>query len=276
MDLVDVSVVVEEIQRTFSIGGCVLEVREQYHAVRWAPETVARLWDYYSLNASYGSQYFGKLFGRDIIKFLQRHVPLDGRTILDFGCGPGFVLEELLRTCNNVRVMGVDFSRESVLTAESRLRGLGGFGQVVSAETVPVSLPDQCCDIILMIEVIEHLDDETLQKTLQEASRLLRPGGYFLVTTPNHEDLDASKTACPECGCVFHRWQHVRTWNPDMLASTLEAYGMATQSIMDTLWINSSSSWLSQRRQELGRWLRKKRSRAMPHLAYLGTKIAEI
>jgi hypothetical protein len=30
------------------------------------------------------------------------------------------------------------------------------------------------------------------------------------------------KVGCPECGCVFHKWQHVRSWNKGSIVKFFE------------------------------------------------------
>lgn len=80
-------------------------------------------------------------------------------------------------------------------------------------------------DGILSVEVIEHLSDERLESTLGLIKRLLQPGGVIVFTTPNDEDLAASRLYCPECDHVFHRWQHVRSWNRRSLSKLLAKRG---------------------------------------------------
>lgn len=51
---------------------------------------------------------------------------------------------------------------------------------LASAEKIP--LPDQSVDVFLMCEVIEHLSEPEL--CLSEASRILKSGGYGIITIP--------------------------------------------------------------------------------------------
>jgi 2-polyprenyl-3-methyl-5-hydroxy-6-metoxy-1,4-benzoquinol methylase len=48
-------------------------------------------------------------------------------------------------------------------------------------------LADGSFDCVLLSEVIEHL--EAPKVSIREASRVLRPGGRLLVTTPNYQSL---------------------------------------------------------------------------------------
>jgi len=84
-------------------------------------------------------------------------------------------------------------------------------------------------DVVLLIEVVEHLRSDILDATLREIHRVMRPGGVLLITTPNNEDLSRSMKFCPDCGAIFHEWQHVRAWDVVGLAKELKAYGFAVK-----------------------------------------------
>jgi hypothetical protein len=48
-----------------------------------------------------------------------------------------------------------------------------------------------------------------------------------LITNPNEEDLDASMKICPECKCMFHRWEHMRSFSAPSLSSLVVEPGFA-------------------------------------------------
>jgi 2-polyprenyl-3-methyl-5-hydroxy-6-metoxy-1,4-benzoquinol methylase len=49
----------------------------------------------------------------------------------------------------------------------------------------PTELPDGCCDLVVSAEVIEHLENP--RATMREWHRLLKPGGWVVLSTPNNE-----------------------------------------------------------------------------------------
>lgn len=75
---------------------------------------------------------------------------------------------------------------------------------------------------------------------LNESFRLIAPGGFIAITTPNNEDLNESTLLCPDCGCVFHRWQHVRSWTPKSLLSAMENNAFNTLHCSPISWGRSS------------------------------------
>lgn len=106
---------------------------------------------------------------------IQRYVRLEGRRILDVGCGIGMYVEQFRRFSD--QVFGVDVDPEKIAEASETLPNL----QVAPAEHLPFA--DNSFDVILLNEVIEHVDDDRL--SIVEAYRCLSPGGHILIYAPN-------------------------------------------------------------------------------------------
>lgn len=238
---------------------------ETTRQISWTAEKVSRLWNYYASNSSYENQYFSNHSGKYILSYVRKRVNFKGKDILDFGCGPGYLLQYLSSLGIN-KMTGLDFSKESVDRLNDKFKGNKKFAGAVCVNSLPSSLDDASMDIVIAVEVVEHLSDSQLRKTLNEIHRLLKPGGHIIVTTPNNEDLEASKTICPECGCVFHRWQHIRSWNAVSLRELMEQYGFATDVASQILFDSPL--------KKVCYWVRRSITRNLvyPHLLYIGRK----
>lgn len=110
-------------------------------------------------------------------KFAARLIPKGG-AILDLGCGTGYGTVELF---GGTSIVGADVSAEAVAYARANYGREGVTFLEASCDALP--LTDHQFDLITCFEVIEHL--ENWRGLLAEAQRLLRPGGSFVVSTPN-------------------------------------------------------------------------------------------
>lgn len=197
--------------------------RSIYHEVKWTPAAVGRFWDYQGSNPASENDYFSQRFGVRIIRIGLRGARVLG-PVLDLGCGPGFLCAALLR--EGYAVLGLDRSRVALERVRERFAGEPRFLGAKPTELDRLPLEDGEAGAVFLVEVLEHLPRESWHPLVAEVARVLRPGGRFVITTPNAEDLDARKVACPECGGVFHRVQHVASVDPASLRALLERHGL--------------------------------------------------
>jgi SAM-dependent methyltransferase len=99
--------------------------------------------------------------------------------IVDIGCGDGAATSLAAQVNPGHRIVGLDWSADALRQARSR--GL----TLLRAEVESTSLPIASgrADVVIMSELIEHLVDP--DSALEEARRVLKPGGTLLLSTPN-------------------------------------------------------------------------------------------
>jgi 2-polyprenyl-3-methyl-5-hydroxy-6-metoxy-1,4-benzoquinol methylase len=240
----------------------------EVHPIRWDPETVARLWEYYAVNRPFSDHFFSKVHGPAILRCSK--LPLNtALRVLDMGCGPGYLWDHISALAPGWEYMGLDSSAHAIETLRRKGGGRKGF---LGAELLafPSPVPSGQFDVVLLIEVIEHLNDVQLIGLLESSMQALKPGGLLLITTPNDEDLNRSVKLCPECGAVFHEWQHVRSWDQERLRALLTSLGLV-ESRMKVLDLSSRGLL-----EAAYRWLqRARRLWRPPHLLALFRKPAE-
>lgn len=104
-----------------------------------------------------------------------------GKSVLDLGCGGGFMAEALKE--RGATVTGVDLSEAAIGAARqhAKLNGLQIDYCVGGGESLPFA--DGIFDIAICVDVLEHVED--LNRVLSEIRRVLRPNGLFLFDTIN-------------------------------------------------------------------------------------------
>lgn len=106
-----------------------------------------------------------------------------GISVFDLGCGHGLLLY-LLREAGFRNVRGVDSSPEQVATAH-RL-GIGGVSQEEAVDALRRTT-DASEDVVIAFDLIEHLTKPELLDLVDQVRRVLRPGGRWVIHTPNGE-----------------------------------------------------------------------------------------
>jgi len=105
---------------------------------------------------------------------------LDGLRVLDIGCGAGLLCEPLARL--GAQVVGVDPSESNI--AAARLHAERAHLSVdYRCTTVEAIDPHERFDIVLAMEVVEHVTD--VGAFLGHCAALLKPAGLMVVSTLN-------------------------------------------------------------------------------------------
>jgi SAM-dependent methyltransferase len=145
--------------------------------------------------------------------------------LLDIGCGSGAMLEAAQR--KNWQAEGVEVSDSAVVY----LRGKGF--KVFHGFLHEANYPDNYFDVVTAVELFEHLLAPS--EVIEEAARILRPGGILWATTPHSKGASARllgthwSIICPP--------EHVQLFSAKGLRMLLQQSGFSQINI-STLGVN--------------------------------------
>jgi SAM-dependent methyltransferase len=155
-----------------------------------------------------GRSFWFRARNRLIVQLVAEHSK-PGDRLLEVGCGTGYVLEALVRECGLVAT-GSELFPEGLHHARRRVP------QADFVELDARAMPyEECFDIAGAFDVIEHIDDDL--GVLQGLHRAVRPGGFVVLTVPQHPWLwsSADTDAC-----------HVRRYRRAELVERVTAAGL--------------------------------------------------
>lgn len=105
--------------------------------------------------------------------------PCDLTTVLDVGCGPGFLTEEIARNAN--RVVGIDISSENINYAKHHWASLRNV-EFIHTSVETYALQNNRPEFALAIANMTLVTVLDLDNVLKSLSRLIRSGGHFVFT----------------------------------------------------------------------------------------------
>jgi SAM-dependent methyltransferase len=118
-----------------------------------------------------------KLFGR-IIKTFDLSPTAN---VLDIGTSTGTNLR-MLRDLGYCNVRGLDLHEEAIRWCADKGLGLVDLGDICN-----IPAPESVYDLVMATDIIEHVDND--DAALCEIARVLKPGGFAIVTVPAFQSL---------------------------------------------------------------------------------------
>ena len=104
---------------------------------------------------------------------------------VDVGCGDGFLARKLLAEFPLQQLFGVELetSNIDIIEAENDFDPSAAKVIPVAGNIYSIPIADREADLVVCSEVVEHLTDDA--RALKELYRILKPGGFLILATPN-------------------------------------------------------------------------------------------
>ena len=131
-----------------------------------------------------GYSYNAKFWTKTVIDF-KNHWNLDkDSSILDVGCGKGFMIYDFLKLIPNLKkISGIDISKYAIDNSKEEI---SKFLRVANANDLPFD--DKSYDYVISINTIHNLDLFNCKKAIKEISRVSKKGSFLTVDAYNNEE----------------------------------------------------------------------------------------
>lgn len=141
--------------------------------------------------------------------------------VLDVGCRSGKACLALTSILNAPSIVGADIDSVALGGCDR------GHMSPIRATADHLPIRSGVVDLVLAMEVVEHLDISCY--VISEASRILRPGGFLLISTPNRASITGltGRLAGRLLGKPWNAWDltHRRLLTPSELVAELFQWG---------------------------------------------------
>ena len=154
--------------------------------------------------------------------------------ILDIGCGRGELSFAL--SASGADVTGIDYSADAIKIAKKTFGGKRDNLRYIQADIFQMDQLNTY-DKIVMADVVEHIENDVLERIFEKIASVLSPKGVLVVhTAPNKDYYDyhypRMRQMASELGCYlprnprsyYEQLMHINEQSSETLRKTLESY----------------------------------------------------
>ncbi|HOD12718.1 MAG TPA: class I SAM-dependent methyltransferase [Candidatus Omnitrophota bacterium] len=153
----------------------------------------------------YGGFNYNPRFWQPVIPTFKEHFGLtQNSSVLDVGCGKGFMLHDLNEAIPGITVKGIDISEYAIVHA---IEDMKPFVMVADAKSLPFK--DKSYDVVISINTIHNLERDECAQALQEIERVSR--GRSFITVDAYRN-DEERVAMEAWNLTAKTMMHVDDW----------------------------------------------------------------
>ena len=132
-----------------------------------------------------GFSYNPKYWTETVELFIEKYDLNEKSSVLDVGCGKGFMLVDLLKAIPTLNLSGIDISNYAIENSHESVKN-----RLKVANCLNLPFEDNSFDLVISINTIHNLDEFGCIKSLQEIERVKKKHSYLVVdgwNTPEEE-----------------------------------------------------------------------------------------
>ncbi len=132
----------------------------------------------------YGGFNYHPRFWQGVVPTFKKHFGLTGNSsLLDVGCGKGFMIHDLAELIQGITVKGIDISEYAVNNA---IEDMKPYVQVADAKKLPFE--DNSFDVVISINSIHNLERKECGQALKEIERVSRGKSFVTLDAYRNDD----------------------------------------------------------------------------------------
>ena len=132
----------------------------------------------------YGGYNYNPRFWQPVIPTFKEYFGLNTRSsVLDVGCGKGFMMHDLAELIPGINIKGIDISEYAI---QNTLPNMQTNVQVANAVKLPFA--DNSFDVVISINTIHNLEKNECGKALKEIERVSRGKSFITVDAYRNEE----------------------------------------------------------------------------------------
>ena len=153
----------------------------------------------------YGGYNYNPRFWQPVIPTFQEHFDLTAdSSVLDVGCGKGFMLHDMAEIIPGITVKGIDISEYAI---ENAIEDMKPHLQVADAKELPFE--NDSFDVVISINTVHNLERNECAQALREIERISRKNSF--ITVDAYHD-DEEKELMQAWNLTAKTVMHVNEW----------------------------------------------------------------
>lgn len=132
----------------------------------------------------YGGFNYNPRFWQPVIPTFKEHFGLtSSSSVLDIGCGKGFMLHDFVQIIPGITVKGIDISEYAIANTIDDMKA-----HIKVGNATKLDFPDKSFDVVIAINTVHNLERDECAQALREIERVSRGKSYITVDAYRNEE----------------------------------------------------------------------------------------